>query len=167
MTANEEVSCVLIGGFAVNYYRVTRQTADVDFLITKNDFNKIINYLKKSGYKEGLIQDNFAQLKSTKISLMDVDFMFVDQETLNKILKNGNKITIAKQEFFVPSLYNLIALKLHSIKYNQKIRLIRDLPDIINLVIINKINVKEDQFKEMCLKYGTQDIYQKILEAVV
>ena len=60
-----------------------------------------------------------------------------------------------------------LALKLHSIKYNQKIRLIRDLPDIINLVIINKINVKENQFKEMCLKYGTQDIYQKILEAVV
>jgi hypothetical protein len=26
------VFCILIGGFAVNYYKVTRQTADVDFL---------------------------------------------------------------------------------------------------------------------------------------
>ena len=32
------VSCVLIGGFAVNHYKVTRQTADVDFLITEEDF---------------------------------------------------------------------------------------------------------------------------------
>lgn len=28
------VNSVLIGGFAVNYYKVTRQTADIDFLIT-------------------------------------------------------------------------------------------------------------------------------------
>ena len=34
-TESEGVSCVLIGGFAINHYRVTRQTADVDFLITK------------------------------------------------------------------------------------------------------------------------------------
>ena len=164
LTEKEGVACILIGGFAVNYYKVTRQTADVDFLITKEDFDKIFGYLQKVGYKTDLIQDNFAQLKSTKTSLMDVDFMFVDSETLDKILKESKKIKIAMQEFFVPSLYHLIALKLHSIKYNQKIRLTRDLPDIINLLRINDVNIKNNKFKVLCLKYGTEEIYRKILE---
>jgi len=166
VTDKEGVSCVLIGGFAVNYYRVTRQTADVDFLITKNDFDKIIVLLEKAGYKKDLIQENFAQLRSTQISLLDVDFMFVDQDTLTKILNESQEIEIAKQKFLVPSLNHLIALKLHSIRYNLKLRLNRDLPDIINLIKINSIDFKDKQFKELCLKFGTHEIYDKILEAL-
>ena len=162
----EEVSCILIGGFAVNYYKVTRQTADVDFLITKEDFDKIFTHLEKAGYQKGLAQENFTQLKSGRVSLMDIDFMFVDQETLSKILKESQKIKIAKQEFYVPSLDHLIALKLHAIKYNPKIRLIRDLPDVINLIRINKVNVHSEKFKTLCFKYGTEEIYTKILEGV-
>ena len=45
----QNISCILIGGFAVNYYKVTRQTADVDFLITRNDYEKILDLLKKEG----------------------------------------------------------------------------------------------------------------------
>lgn len=82
LTRQEGVPCVLIGGFAVNYHKVTRQTADVDFLIAKEDFDKILGFLENAGYKKGLSQDNFIQLKSNRLSLMDVDFMFVDRETL-------------------------------------------------------------------------------------
>jgi hypothetical protein len=166
LTHEEGVPCVLIGGFAINHYRVTRQTADVDFLITKEGFDKIVSLLEKAGYKKALMQENFAQLQSSRLSLLDVDFMFVDKETLRKIIKEGEKLKIVGQAFIVPSLYHLIALKLHSIKYNSKIRLTKDLPDIINLVRINKVNIKENKFKELCLKYGTQDIYDKILEAI-
>ena len=161
----EGVSCILIGGFAVNYYRVARQTADVDFLITKEGFEKIFGYLQRAGYKKRSEQENFTQLKSAKLSLMDVDFMFVDQETLAKVLKESHKIKIVKQGFFVPSLDHLIALKLHSIKHNPKIRLTRDLPDIINLIRINEVDIKNSRFKELCLKYGPEEIYQRILEA--
>lgn len=166
LTEKEGVSCILIGGFAVNYYRVTRQTADVDFLITKDDFKKIIVLLEEAGYKKELVQENFAQLKSTQISLLDVDFMFVDQDTLTKILKESREIEIAKQKFLVPSLDHLIALKLHSIKYNPKLRLTRDLPDIINLIKINEVNFKDKEFKKLCMKFGTEEIYNKIGEAL-
>ena len=157
--------CVLIGGFAVNYYKVTRQTVDVDFLITKDDFKEILSLLEKAGYKQDFSQKVFARLKSADSAyLMDIDFMFVDKETLNKIMKDGKRISIAGQEFTVPSLNNLIALKLHSIKYNPKIRENKDLPDIINLIRINKVDYKSKEFRELCLKYGTEEIYNKILE---
>jgi hypothetical protein len=46
------VPCVLIGGFAINFYKVTRNTLDVDFLITQNDFKKIEKSLTDAGYAE-------------------------------------------------------------------------------------------------------------------
>jgi hypothetical protein len=160
------ISCILIGGFAVNFYKVTRQTADIDFLITKEDFNKIFASLTKAGYKTISSQDAFIQLQSGQASLMDVDFMFVDEDTLAQIKKAGREIEISGQIFLVPSLNHLIALKLHAIKHNPKFRLAKDLPDIINLVRINKIDVKNSGFKELCLKYGAEDIYRKIVEAI-
>ena len=52
------------------------------------------------------------------------------------------------------------------IKYNPKIRLNKDFPDIINLVRINEVDVKGKEFKEICLKYGSDGMYRKILEAL-
>jgi hypothetical protein len=161
------VTCVLIGGFAVNYYKVTRQTVDVDFLITEEDYKEIKAPLEKAGYKEDFIQNVFVRLKGNKSYLMDIDFMFVDKETLSKIIKAGEKINIAGEKFIVPSLKNLIALKLHSIKYNPKIRENKDMPDIINLIRINKLDFKSDEFRELCLKYATEEIYKKILESLL
>ncbi|UCB56680.1 MAG: nucleotidyltransferase [Candidatus Omnitrophota bacterium] len=160
------VSCILVGGFAVNYYKYTRQTADVDFLITKEDFEKIAGLLKEAGYKQDYTQKVFTRLKSSKYNLWDIDFMFVDKETLLEIIKDGKEINIAGQKFTVPSLYNLIALKLHSIKYNPKVRNIKDLPDIINLIRINEVDFKSKKFQKLCLKYGTKEIYNEILESI-
>jgi hypothetical protein len=165
VSKKEGVSCVIIGGFAINYYKVTRATADVDFLITREDFNKILVFLEKAGYKEDYTQKVFTRfISGDRASLMDVDFMFVGKETLAGIVKDGKKVTIADQEFIVPSLDHLIALKLHSLKHNFKIRESKDLPDIVDLIRINKIDYKSREFKELCFKYGTEEIYHKIAE---
>jgi len=161
------ISCILIGGFAVNYYNVTRMTADVDFLIVKEDFEKILKLLEKANYKVDFSDKVFVRLTTNiRSNLMDIDFMFVDNETLNKIIKDGQKVHIANQEFIVPSLNNLIALKIHSLKYNFKYRENKDLPDIVDLIRINKIDCRMEEFRMLCLKYGTEEIYQKILERV-
>ena len=166
ITKKADVSCILIGGFAVNYYKVTRQTADVDFLITRNDFEKALILLEKEGYKQDDIQEVFTRLRSNRFHLMDIDFMFVDKETIESIIENGKDINIAGQKFIVPSLNNLIALKLHSVKHNPKIRKNKDLPDIVNLVRINKVDAKGKEFRELCLKYGTKEIYNMILDDI-
>jgi len=158
---------VLIGGYAVNYYKYTRQTVDVDFLINEQDFPKALALLQSAGYKISHKQEVFVRLVSDKKPfLMDIDFMFVDQETLDKIIKNSQKIDIAGCGFRVPSLEHLIALKLHAVKYNTKLRIFKDIPDIINLIRINKVDAKSKKFKELCLKYGTQELYHKILDAI-
>ncbi len=162
----KDISAVLIGGFAVNYYKVTRQTADIDFLITKDDFEKISGLLEQEGYARNDNHEVFTKLESTKGYLMDVDFMFVDKETLEKVIKDSKEVMIAKQKFKVPSLNHLIALKLHSIKYNPKLREYKDFPDIMGLIRINKIDVKRDEFKELCLRYGTEELYKRIIDRI-
>lgn len=164
ITKEEGVPCVLIGGFAVNFHKFSRQTRDVDLLMTRENYDKISKAFKIAGYKELNISEAFVNLESTRISFMKVDCVFVDQETLDQILSQSQELVIAKQKFLVPSLFHLIALKLHAIKNNFKLRFLKDLPDIVSLVRINNVDVKDEKFKELCLKYGTEDIYKRILE---
>lgn len=157
---------ILIGGFAVNYYNVTRQTADIDFLILEDDFNIIFKYLKKEGYELDYTHEVFVKLKGIEKYIIDIDFMFVDKNTFNGIKLDSKEIQIANEIFYVPSLEHLIALKLHSIKHNQKNREFKDLPDIINLIKANNVKYKKKQFKDICLKYGTAELYNKIIKSV-
>lgn len=156
------VPCILIGGFAVNFYKVTRGTRDVDFLMTKDDFKKIEKTLIEAGYAEDFAT-NVAVRMSNARDAMDIDFMIVDEATRDKILQEGQKTTIAGTDLVIPSLNHLIALKLHAIRYGSKTRMWKDLPDIIDLIKINKIDFESTGFKDICLKFGTEEIYKNIL----
>ncbi len=155
---------VLVGGFAVNQYGVTRQTADVDFMILTKDDAKAVAILEAYGYKEFLRHDIFTRLKSPKAEWIDVDFLFVDAKTLKGIVQSGRKTEIFGHEFHVPSLEHLIAMKLHSLKHNTKMREYKDLMDILALVQGNAVDVSDEKFKKLCRDYGTQEIYEKIVK---
>ncbi len=155
-------ACVLIGGFAVNFHKVQRATVDVDFLTTKEDFQAIYGILEKEGFKKFSEKETFAQLENNKEYIKNLDFMFVDKDVLDKIVKEGRQVTIAGQDFKVPSLFHLIALKLHAIKFDKK-REYKDLVDIVDLIRNNKVNIKSEDFKNLCLKFGTQELYNRLL----
>jgi hypothetical protein len=155
--------CILIGGFAINFYKVTRSTLDVDFLITKEDLDKIKNTMLAAGYVEEFATDVAIRFSSRK-DAMDVDFMIVDSQTRKKIIGDGKTAEVAGERLIIPSISHLIALKLHAIKHNQKNRIWKDLPDIIRLIQINRIDHKSKAFKELCLRYGNNEIYQTILK---
>ena len=157
------VPCVLIGGFAINFYKVTRNTLDVDFLITKEDFIKIRNALLIAGYAEEFATDAAVRF-SNKIDALDIDFMIVDNRTREKIIKDGKIAEVVGEKLIIPSINHLIALKLHAIRNNQKNRIWKDLPDIIRLIEVNNIDCKTAGFKDLCLKYGNSEIYQTILK---
>ena len=79
---------------------VSRQTADVDFLITEDDFKKIVNALDVAGYKQDFGQAKvFAHFRSSdQAALMDVDFMLVNKDTFVGMIKDGKRVRIAGQE---------------------------------------------------------------------
>ncbi len=155
---------VLIGGFAVNYYGVSRHTADVDFLTSEKDYALIFNFLKKFQYSELVRNRLFARVSSTTAEF-DLDFLFTKTDTLNGIFKAGRKVKIANHSFTVPSLLHLIALKVHSWKQEPGTREYRDFSDIVELVRRNKLHVKTKKFQDIFLKYGTKEFYDKVVKA--
>jgi len=157
------VPCILIGGFAINFYNVTRNTLDVDFLITKDDFEKIKKTLLDAGYAENFATDITIRLSSKRDDL-DIDFVMVDDSTRDRIISDGKEVKVVGERLTVPSVDHLITLKLHAIKNNKKNRMWKDMPDIIRLIQANNVDCESEAFKRACLKYGDVDIYKTILK---
>ncbi len=157
-------SVVLIGGQALGAHGYQRLTLDVDFLITEGDFNLLREPLSKAGYREVVRTDVAVKLSSDAEDLIDIDFMFVDTKTFEKIKGEGKEESYDGHPFCVPKLEHLIALKLHAIKQQPKVRELKDLSDIVELIRRNRVDVGSEAFRSTCLNFGTPELYQKILE---
>jgi hypothetical protein len=75
------IRTILVGGFAVNYHGVSRQTADIDFLLCEADAQTAGEILAHAGYREQHRQETFARWRSENILLMDVDFLQLDMRS--------------------------------------------------------------------------------------
>lgn len=159
------VQCVLVGGYALNVHNVQRMTFDVDFMITAKDYAKMEPDLLSLGYGVANRQDAFVQLKSQRVGLRDLDFLLGDWATVDGLVKNGQRTVIAGEEFIVPSVGHLIAMKLHSIQGN-KARESKDLPDIVAIMKANDMDPTGEEFQQLCTEYGNADLRQRITKAL-
>ena len=142
-----QVPCLLIGGFAVNYYKASRNTNDIDFLICVDNVEKAAEILRSYGYQPVKSGKPFRQFRHPDLRFMAVDLVLVDSETFDGIIEESIEATIAGEQFRIPSLDHLIALKLHAIKSNSLLRELKDLPDIISLIKIHKVDTKSEKFR--------------------
>jgi len=60
---------------------------------------------------------------------------------------------------------HLIALKLHALKQDLAHRQIKDFLDVVDLVAANKIDLKSEELKSIFQRYGSADLYRRILTA--
>lgn len=159
----EGVRALLIGGYAVNSYKVTRHTADIDFMVTQSDLDKTEAFLSREGYGRKNSHSVFVQLAAE--GRRDIDFMISDDETFERMWSRSRDTTIAGEKFRVPHIHHLIALKLHSIKYNPHRELL-DYPDIVHLVQANGIDVESPEIKSIFSKHAPSGLYEKLLEFI-
>jgi len=162
----KKIPCVLIGGFALGFHKFQRTTMDIDFMISEVDLKLAQETLVNVGYKpyekgEGL----FVRFKSNSEELMDLDLVLVEPETLKEIMNQGIRGKVGNLELIVPKLEHLIAMKLHAIKNNPH-RELNDLLDIVSLMRNNDIDPRSNKIKELCLKFGTAEVYEKIIRAL-
>jgi hypothetical protein len=61
----------------------------------------------------------------------------------------------------VPGLDHLLAFKLHAAP-SAPHRELKDLTDAVYLIDANQIDVKSEHFQKLCLKFGTQEIYERL-----
>ncbi len=159
------VSCVVVGGFAVNYYGAVRQTEDIDFLISEKDADTVSAILESAGYQKENSSPIALHFCNLAVS-MRVDFLLVDQNSFDGIFAEAQLFTRGDISFYVASLEHVIALKLHAIRNNPDVREYTDLPDIINLIKVNHLDIRTESFKKMCHRYGSADLYARILKVI-
>jgi hypothetical protein len=156
------VRAVLVGGYALIANKVQRMTFDIDFMITADDCAAIEPELLQAGYSLFNRQDAFVQFKAEKQALRDLDFLIGDRHTLDILIAEGKKVSIAGESFSVPSPLHLIAMKLHSMSGNRK-RELKDFPDVVQLLTANAINPLDERVKKLFETYKVGDLYNRVI----
>jgi len=156
--------CILIGGFAVNYYGYTRNTLDVDFMIVAQQFDVVSQIMKRAGFTNIASNNNVACF-SAPGSPLRVDFLSADGDTMRKLLVNAIVANMQGFQIKVPALTDLIAMKVFSLSQDIDRRMGKDLPDIAYLSVINNLDLESD-IQPLCNQFGTRKIYDLIRHQV-
>ncbi|MBI4025401.1 MAG: nucleotidyl transferase AbiEii/AbiGii toxin family protein [Verrucomicrobia bacterium] len=153
---------LLVGGFAVNFHGVSRYTADLDLLVTDAAYPMIFAILQKIGYREFHRQESFARLRSENLYLMDIDMLFVDDRTFEKMWEVSCAATVKNSSVRVPTIQHLFAMKLHALKYGHAGRQRKDLDDVRDLAAVCQLDLCSDEFRELCRRFADDKVYQLI-----
>ena len=162
--AKARIPFLLVGGFAVNHYKVSRNTWDLDILIRESDFDGVAPILKGAGYQMEVRTELFARFRGNHPYFFNTDVIFADPKTFSGMLAEGQEIEMKDNRFIIPSLNHLIAMKLHAVKNNPRARAFKDLGDVIDLVRENNVDIRSDSFRNLCLKFASEEWYRMIME---
>ena len=156
---------VVIGGLAVNFHGYSRDTADLDLLIWQDARQQWLALLAELGFSIHGEREVFVQLSPPKDGAWPVDLMMVGELTFRPIFNHAVEVEMYGARLRIPTLEHLLALKLHALKHGKVDRFLKDFLDVENLVRINKVDLNSEGVRQMFLKYGNQELYEKISRA--
>lgn len=152
---------LVIGGHSLSAHGLSRQTVDVDCLITSENREMLNAHLRSGGFELIGETENFARFAHPSNLVPDVDVLFVDTSTFKKLHIGGIAMQRGPVTLRVPSLPHLIALKLHAIR-NNPAREARDLGDITELLRANPGKVSTEELTSLCSQFATTEISEKL-----
>jgi predicted nucleotidyltransferase len=159
------LSFVVIGGLAVIEHGHLRLTADFDFLVPREARDRWHALLLDLGYNAVQQRDAFGQYAAPEGAGWPVDLMFVNEVTFQGIQAAAKPIGIQGARVRLVSLEHLLALKLHALKHSHLGRFLKDFDDVTYLAKANKIDLRSPAIRDLFLKYGNSDLYEKICRA--
>jgi hypothetical protein len=154
---------LIAGGHALEAHGVSRQTLDVDLLLAADDARAVDEFLTSAGFRQVAANENFARYAPETSNLAEVDLLFVDAETFEKMRASAVPLQRLGREFRAPSLEHLIALKLHAVR-NNPLRASRDLRDISELLRLNPGKISQETLSGLCDRFGPPDIFSRLEE---
>ena len=155
---------LLIGGHAVNAHGYQRTTIDLDILARESQRPGWMRMLDSQGYR--LIHETpaFAQFDPPSSEEMDLDLMFVDEATYDKLAAERQMLAVGGAVLPVPGVLHLIALKLHATRTGSRAATGKDFYDIVNLVRVHRIDVADEPFQEIFARYAPEDVQRRLRE---
>lgn len=158
------IEFLMIGGHAVNHYGYSRATIDVDFMIASSDVEAVRSVMKQAGFTNVSEAENVVFFNHPDVPYR-VDFLQVDEATLQTLVDGAQRIEYGEQSLLVPCLLDLIAMKLFALKEGSAKRKEKDFPDIVHLAIEHGLDVEAD-LKPLCDKFADEPIYLKLAKQI-
>lgn len=160
--AEPPLQFLIIGGYAVAAHGHTRATFDVDFLVRRAEREEWRSRAAAAGLKLFGESNAFAQFIQPQGG-DGLDLMFVDDSTFDRMWQSSDERDFGGSSARVPCLDHLLALKLHALKQALPHRSFRDAEDVETLARRNGLNLGDPRYKELFLKYGSQELYDTFL----
>ena len=157
-----QLQYLVIGGLAVNFHGYSRDTADLDLLVHHDSRAQWLSLFADLGYSVFRDEDAFIQLSPPRRGAWPVDLMMVREPTFRPIFGHGKEVEMYGARVLIPTLEHLLALKLHALKHAHAGRFLKDFLDVENLVKVNKVDLRSNGLRQMFLKYGKMELYERI-----
>lgn len=155
---------LLIGGHALNVHGISRSTGDLDLMVRAQDVSFWKELLLQLGYDIFHESPAFIQSKPATLAAWPIDLIVVNDATMDKALKDAVTTEVMGPRVEVASVGSLIAMKLHALKFVDSARALKDQSDLLALLGLAAIPVNSESFRQLCLKYATIVIYERLVQ---
>ena len=162
---NQALDFLVIGGLAVSFYGYSRETADLDLLIRQTDRQAWGELLARLGYVLEHDGGSFAQFAPPQQAGWPVDLMLVREPTFAPMLAESREVEMYGARLRIPSVTHLLALKLHALKHTRGHRFLEDFQEVEGLVRVSGMDLRSEKVRELFLKYGNMELYEKVVRA--
>lgn len=158
------VRYALAGGFAMGLWGAARATVDMDFLISRDDLEKVDEILKHLGYECRYRSENVSQYISPLDIFGEIDLLHAFRGPSLKMLERAEEKGIFGGALNIRVLRpeDIIGLKLQAIKNNPS-RKRRETDDIMALLETVGNEMNRPLIEEYARILGMEDLYKEIL----
>jgi predicted nucleotidyltransferase len=162
-----EIPFLVIGGYAVLAYGYVRATDDLDLIVGHGQREKWSKLLTEFGMTITNDAATFLQFDPKNEADMKVDLMFVSDRVFSQLNQAAVESEIEGMRVKVVALLHLIALKCHALQHSKSLRRLKDMDDLIQLILINRLDLNEPELRATILKHGSLETYEKLRHACI
>ena len=156
---------LVIGGYAVFAHGYVRATDDLDLIVQRGQRTQLSKLLCDLGMSVKNDATHFVQFDPADRTGMDVDLMFVSEDVFSQLESASVEAKMEGATVRVVSLLHLIALKCHALQHSKSIRRLKDMDDLVQLILINRLDLNEPELRATILKHGNEETYEKLRHA--
>ncbi len=165
MTAfnEQDIQYALIGGLALGSWGVPRATVDIDFLVNRDDMDKVDRIMRGLGYECKYKTENVSQYVSPLKVFGEVDFLHAFRNPSISMLRRAEekKMFDATLPLKVLTIEDLIGLKVQAMA-NDESRKAVDLSDIESLIAQNKDRINWSLIEEYFALFGFDELVTEL-----
>jgi predicted nucleotidyltransferase len=163
---DEDIRYALIGGFALGALGIARATVDIDFLVHRDDLEKVHAIMTGLGYQRPFHTENVSQYVSADTVFGEVDFLHAFREISIGMLQRAENKKIFNETLSIRVLRieDLIGLKVQAMA-NDDARKDIDLSDIRALIDLYKSAVDWPLLEKYFSMFGFQELFKNLRKA--